>query len=37
MDETEYLMASPANKKRLDEAIKNTNAGKFEFHDLIEV
>ena len=27
-DETEYLMRSPANRKRLDEAIKNIEEGK---------
>ena len=28
LDETEYLMSSPANRKRLDEAIKNIEEGK---------
>ena len=27
-DETEYLMSSPVNRKRLDEAIKNVEEGK---------
>jgi antitoxin YefM len=35
-DETAYLMASPANKKALDEAITRSKAGKFTVHDLIE-
>ena len=35
-DDTAYLMASPANKKALDEAIARVKAGKFSAHDLIE-
>ena len=35
-EETAYLMASPANKKALDEAIARVKAGKFTAHDLIE-
>lgn len=36
MMETLHLMSSPANAKRLMEAIENVNDGKVEFHDLIE-
>ena len=28
MDETEYLLSTPANRKHLEEAIKNVKAGK---------
>jgi antitoxin YefM len=34
--ETEYLMASPANAKRLLDAIADLNAGKGVVHELIE-
>lgn len=36
MMETLHLMSTPANAKRLMEAIENVNAGKYEAHDLIE-
>lgn len=37
MDETEYLMSSPRNKERLDQAIQDFKDGKkIEEHDLIE-
>lgn len=35
-DETAYLLASPANKKALLEAIADVEAGKVVYHDLIE-
>ena len=34
--ETEYLLASPANARHLREGIARLNAGKREYHDLIE-
>ena len=34
--ETEYLLASPANARDLREGIARLNAGKREYHDLIE-
>lgn len=34
-DETAYLMASPANRKRLNEAIRDIENGKLEPHELI--
>ncbi len=37
MDETAYLMASPANAKRLLEAIRELEAGKGLKRDLIDV
>lgn len=36
MLETLHLMSTPANAKRLMEAIENVKKGKVEFHDLIE-
>ncbi len=36
MMETLHLLSTPANATRLMEAIENVNAGKIEFHDLIE-
>jgi len=36
MMETLYLMSSPANAKRLMEAVENVDAGKIETHDLID-
>ncbi|CAN7401222.1 type II toxin-antitoxin system Phd/YefM family antitoxin [Pararhizobium sp. LjRoot238] len=36
MLETLHLLSSPANAKRLMEAVDNVNAGKIEFHDLID-
>ena len=36
IDETMYLLASPANAKNLLESIAELNAGKGEFHELIE-
>lgn len=36
MEETLYLLASPANAKRLMEGIAELDAGKGEEHDLIE-
>jgi antitoxin YefM len=36
MLETLHLMSTPANAKRLMEAIENVKEGKVEFHDLIE-
>jgi antitoxin YefM len=36
MLETLHLMSSPANAKRLMQAIEDVNAGKVEFHDLID-
>jgi hypothetical protein len=36
MDETEYLMRSPANRERLDRAIKNVKEGKIISFDTIE-
>lgn len=36
MLETLHLMSSPANAKRLMEAIEGVNAGRVEFHDLID-
>lgn len=35
-EETAYLMASPANAKRLNEAISEVKAGKTVQHELIE-
>ncbi|MEQ1546149.1 type II toxin-antitoxin system prevent-host-death family antitoxin [Methyloglobulus sp.] len=35
-DETAYLMASPANKKDLEEAITEIKAGNVVYHELIE-
>ncbi|MGH7040850.1 MAG: type II toxin-antitoxin system Phd/YefM family antitoxin, partial [Acetobacteraceae bacterium] len=34
--ETEYLLASPANARRLREAIARLDAGEGEYHELIE-
>lgn len=34
--ETKYLLSSDKNRERLLEAIKDTEQGKFESHDLIE-
>lgn len=34
--ETEYLLASPANARRLLEAASDLDAGKFEYHPLID-
>lgn len=34
--ETEYLLASPANARHLREAIERLNAGEVEYHELIE-
>jgi antitoxin YefM len=34
--ETEYLLASPANARRLREAIARLDAGKGEYHELID-
>lgn len=34
--ETEYLLASPANARRLREAIARLDAGKGEYHELLE-
>ncbi len=36
INETDYLMRSPKNAKRLRNSIKNTEKGNYEFHDLIE-
>lgn len=36
MLETLHLFSTPANAKRLIEAVENVNAGKIEFHDLID-
>lgn len=36
MMETLHLLSSPANAKRLMEAVENVDAGKIEFHDLID-
>lgn len=36
MLETMHLMSTPANAKRLMEAIENVGEGKVEFHDLID-
>ncbi len=36
MEETAYLLSSPANAKALRESIKRLNAGLGEEHDLIE-
>ncbi|KQY15301.1 type II toxin-antitoxin system Phd/YefM family antitoxin [Rhizobium sp. Root482] len=36
MLETLYLMSTPANAKRLMDAIENANSGKVEYHDLID-
>lgn len=36
MMETLYLLSTPANAKRLMEAVENVEAGKYEAHDLIE-
>lgn len=36
MLETLHLMSSPANARRLMEAIEGVNAGRVEFHDLID-
>lgn len=35
-DETAYLMASPANAKRLDDSISDVEAGNVETHGLIK-
>lgn len=37
LDETAYLIASPANKARLEQAVSDIKAGKIEERDLIEV
>jgi antitoxin YefM len=37
MDETAFLMRSPANRKHLLKGIKEANEGKLVAHDLIEV
>ncbi len=34
--ETQYLKASPANKKRLDKSIKDIQQGKYSTHKLME-
>lgn len=36
MMETLHLLSSPANSKRLTEALENADAGNIEFHDLID-
>ena len=36
-NETEYLLASPANARRLMKAIADLDAGKGEYHELIDV
>lgn len=36
MMETLHLMSSPANAKRLLEAVENLTKGRIEFHDLID-
>ncbi len=35
-DETAYLMASPTNAKRLNQAINEIEAGQAEYHELIK-
>lgn len=36
LQETAYLMRSPANARRLFDALDRVNAGDVEYHDLIE-
>lgn len=36
MEETLYLLSSPANAERLTQAVADIRAGKVEMHELIE-
>ena len=36
LDETAYLMASPANKARLEQSVEDLNRGKMQERDLVE-